>query len=271
MNSKSHQNESFSRPKITFPNSDSKYHLQNSTNRGGMNIQHCSQIIEKLIYQNFHPFQRPNDLFPGNAVAGETPVPFLGPSVDRESAQRRQLQAQTVGADERALAHQWPHRGRRRDEQIAGNELCPWMADHERRRHFHVNIPDSLMAFSRPGGAFSRKIFIQSGGSVFRTTAMRDLWWGKLVELVRQESLKEPPDTNIQIVYHDSDTNTEYVSSFFRLLFYPSHASSRGPFFTSWAISQAAFGVHLYSGEKRGKEIYPFTNLLKLTMSFENR
>lgn len=25
--------------------------------------------------------------------------------------------------------------------------------------------------------------------------------------------MKEPPDTNIQVVYHDSDTNTEYVST----------------------------------------------------------
>ena len=25
--------------------------------------------------------------------------------------------------------------------------------------------------------------------------------------------MKEPPDTNIQVVYHDSDTNTEYVSA----------------------------------------------------------
>lgn len=47
----------------------------------------------------------------------------------------------------------------------------------------------------------------------FRTAAARDLWWGRLTELVREESMKEPPDTNIQVVYHDSDTNTEYVSA----------------------------------------------------------
>lgn len=47
----------------------------------------------------------------------------------------------------------------------------------------------------------------------FRTAAARDLWWGRLTELVREESMKEPPDTNIQVVYHDNDTNTEYVSA----------------------------------------------------------
>lgn len=47
-----------------------------------------------------------------------------------------------------------------------------------------------------------------------RTAAARDLWWGRLTELVREESMKEPPETNIQIIYHDSDTNTEYVSTF---------------------------------------------------------
>ncbi|KOC70819.1 Rho GTPase-activating protein 20 [Habropoda laboriosa] len=46
--------------------------------------------------------------------------------------------------------------------------------------------------------------------ATFMTAAARDLWWGRLTELVREESMKEPPDTNIQVVYHDSDTNTEY-------------------------------------------------------------
>lgn len=46
----------------------------------------------------------------------------------------------------------------------------------------------------------------------YRTAAARDLWWGRLNELVREESLKEPQNTNIRVVYHDSDTNTEYVS-----------------------------------------------------------
>ncbi|CAL7947773.1 unnamed protein product [Xylocopa violacea] len=42
--------------------------------------------------------------------------------------------------------------------------------------------------------------------ATFMTAAARDLWWGRLTELVREESMKEPPDTNIQVVYHDSDT-----------------------------------------------------------------
>ncbi|XP_058804971.1 uncharacterized protein LOC131672055 [Phymastichus coffea] len=46
--------------------------------------------------------------------------------------------------------------------------------------------------------------------ATFMTAAARDLWWGRLSELVREESLKEPPETNIQVVYHDSETNTEY-------------------------------------------------------------
>ncbi|XP_076279921.1 uncharacterized protein LOC143208836 isoform X2 [Lasioglossum baleicum] len=45
--------------------------------------------------------------------------------------------------------------------------------------------------------------------ATFMTAAARDLWWGRLTELVREESMKEPPDTNIQVVYHDSDTSTE--------------------------------------------------------------
>ncbi|XP_043490789.1 uncharacterized protein LOC122516762 isoform X1 [Polistes fuscatus] len=49
--------------------------------------------------------------------------------------------------------------------------------------------------------------------ATFMTAAARDLWWGRLTELVREESMKEPPDTNIQVVYHDSDTNTEYCKT----------------------------------------------------------
>ncbi|XP_014298945.1 rho GTPase-activating protein 20 isoform X2 [Microplitis demolitor] len=49
--------------------------------------------------------------------------------------------------------------------------------------------------------------------ATFMTAAARDLWWGRLTELVREESLKEPPDTNIQVVYHDNDTNTEYCKT----------------------------------------------------------
>ncbi|KAK0083992.1 hypothetical protein PV325_007803 [Microctonus aethiopoides] len=49
--------------------------------------------------------------------------------------------------------------------------------------------------------------------ATFMTAAARDLWWGRITELVREESLKEPPDTNIQVVYHDSDTNTEYCKT----------------------------------------------------------
>nr|XP_033326002.1 rho GTPase-activating protein 20-like isoform X2 [Megalopta genalis] len=45
--------------------------------------------------------------------------------------------------------------------------------------------------------------------ATFMTAAARDLWWGRLTELVREESMKEPPDTNIQVVYHDSDASTE--------------------------------------------------------------
>ena len=45
-----------------------------------------------------------------------------------------------------------------------------------------------------------------------RTAAARDLWWSRLSELVREENLKEPPDTNIQVVYHDTETTIEYVS-----------------------------------------------------------
>ncbi|XP_031778904.1 rho GTPase-activating protein 20 isoform X2 [Nasonia vitripennis] len=44
----------------------------------------------------------------------------------------------------------------------------------------------------------------------FMTAAARDLWWGRLSELVRQESLKEPAETSIQIVYNDSESNVEY-------------------------------------------------------------
>lgn len=46
-----------------------------------------------------------------------------------------------------------------------------------------------------------------------RTAAARDLWWGRLSELIREESLKEPAETSIQIVYNDSESNVEYVSA----------------------------------------------------------
>ncbi|XP_023287924.1 rho GTPase-activating protein 20 isoform X2 [Orussus abietinus] len=49
--------------------------------------------------------------------------------------------------------------------------------------------------------------------ATFMTAAARDLWWGRLTELVREESMKEPPDTNIQVVYHDNETNTEYCKT----------------------------------------------------------
>ncbi|RLU19003.1 hypothetical protein DMN91_009361, partial [Ooceraea biroi] len=49
--------------------------------------------------------------------------------------------------------------------------------------------------------------------ATFMTAAARDLWWGRLNELVREESMKKPPHTNIQIVYHDSDTNNEYCKT----------------------------------------------------------
>ncbi|XP_051159369.1 rho GTPase-activating protein 20-like isoform X2 [Leptopilina boulardi] len=46
--------------------------------------------------------------------------------------------------------------------------------------------------------------------ATFMTSAARDLWWGRLTELVREESGKEPPDTNIQILYHENEANIEY-------------------------------------------------------------
>ncbi|XP_066594917.1 rho GTPase-activating protein 20-like isoform X2 [Prorops nasuta] len=49
--------------------------------------------------------------------------------------------------------------------------------------------------------------------ATFMTAAARDLWWSRLTELVREESMKEPPDTNIQVVYHDNETNTEYCKT----------------------------------------------------------
>ncbi|XP_032669575.1 uncharacterized protein LOC116843329 isoform X1 [Odontomachus brunneus] len=49
--------------------------------------------------------------------------------------------------------------------------------------------------------------------ATFMTAAARDLWWGRLTELVREESMKEPPHTSIRVLYHDSDTNTEHYKS----------------------------------------------------------
>ncbi|XP_025269720.1 uncharacterized protein LOC105254643 isoform X1 [Camponotus floridanus] len=49
--------------------------------------------------------------------------------------------------------------------------------------------------------------------ATFMTAAARDLWWGRLNDLVREESMKEPPHTNIQIVYHDNDTNSDYYKT----------------------------------------------------------
>lgn len=46
--------------------------------------------------------------------------------------------------------------------------------------------------------------------ATFMTSAARDLWWSRLTELVREESGKEPPDTNIQILYHENEANIEY-------------------------------------------------------------
>lgn len=43
--------------------------------------------------------------------------------------------------------------------------------------------------------------------------------------------MKEPPHTNIQIVYHDNDTNSDYVSA---LAF--SDSPSHGPFFAHLRI-----------------------------------
>ncbi|XP_033227168.1 rho GTPase-activating protein 20-like isoform X2 [Belonocnema kinseyi] len=49
--------------------------------------------------------------------------------------------------------------------------------------------------------------------ATFMTAAARDLWWRRLTELVREESAKEPLDTNIQVIYHDHDTNAEYCKT----------------------------------------------------------
>ncbi|XP_036142198.1 rho GTPase-activating protein 20 isoform X2 [Monomorium pharaonis] len=49
--------------------------------------------------------------------------------------------------------------------------------------------------------------------ATFMTAAARDLWWGRLNDLVREESMKEPPETNIQVVYHDNDTHTDYFKT----------------------------------------------------------
>ncbi|XP_012227825.1 rho GTPase-activating protein 20-like isoform X4 [Linepithema humile] len=49
--------------------------------------------------------------------------------------------------------------------------------------------------------------------ATFMTAAARDLWWGRLNDLVREESMKEPPHTHIQVVYHDSDTNSDYCKT----------------------------------------------------------
>ncbi|KAK7871085.1 hypothetical protein R5R35_010449 [Gryllus longicercus] len=49
---------------------------------------------------------------------------------------------------------------------------------------------------------------------VLRTTqAARDLWWGKLNEVVAAERAKEPASTNIQVLYYDLATNIEYVKT----------------------------------------------------------
>ncbi|XP_018397234.1 PREDICTED: rho GTPase-activating protein 20-like [Cyphomyrmex costatus] len=49
--------------------------------------------------------------------------------------------------------------------------------------------------------------------ATFMTAVTRDLWWGRLSDLVQKESMKEPPETNIQIVYHDNDTHTDYFKT----------------------------------------------------------
>ncbi|XP_018054483.1 PREDICTED: rho GTPase-activating protein 20-like isoform X1 [Atta colombica] len=49
--------------------------------------------------------------------------------------------------------------------------------------------------------------------ATFMTAATRDLWWGRLSDLVQKESMKEPPETNIQVVYHDNDTHTDYFKT----------------------------------------------------------
>lgn len=76
----------------------------------------------------------------GNAVPGEAPLSVLRPAADRQGPQRGELQAQAIRQNERALADGQPHRGRRGDQQVPGNQLRAGLAHDQRRRHLHVGF-----------------------------------------------------------------------------------------------------------------------------------
>lgn len=92
----------------------------------------------------------------GNAVPGEASVSVLRPAADRQGAQRRQLQAQAIRQNERTLADGQPHRGRRRDQQVPGNQLRSGLAHDQRRGYLHVSLfsrknpPSIVIQISRP-------------------------------------------------------------------------------------------------------------------------
>ncbi|XP_069705214.1 uncharacterized protein [Periplaneta americana] len=50
--------------------------------------------------------------------------------------------------------------------------------------------------------------------ATFSTQAARDLWWGKLNEVLDAEKDKEPRSTNIQVLYYDCATSIEYCKTF---------------------------------------------------------
>ncbi|KAJ9577110.1 hypothetical protein L9F63_006318, partial [Diploptera punctata] len=50
--------------------------------------------------------------------------------------------------------------------------------------------------------------------ATFSTQAARDLWWGKMNEVVDIERRREPRSTNIQVVYYDCATSIEYKELF---------------------------------------------------------
>ena len=49
---------------------------------------------------------------------------------------------------------------------------------------------------------------------VSSSPALRDLWWNRLGQAVKDERDKEPKTTTIQITYHDAATAIGYVSPF---------------------------------------------------------
>lgn len=44
------------------------------------------------------------------------------------------------------------------------------------------------------------------------SAALRDLWWNRLGQAVKEERDREPKATTIQITYHDAVQAIEYVS-----------------------------------------------------------